>query len=687
MDDFEDLPVETVAGERPAGRAADRMLVGLATVALLGGLLIAAGNVLGQLLPESAAEPSISASATSTAEPPATPRPTPTERPLREVGVIPGEPPEPGDGPVFEPSQTYWLEAIEPLPVYGSQTTRFDPIDRIAAGDIVIAERDPFAGQEDEGWLYLHTARAPGWVRTVDDEGNPLAMLHETETPVSPSVVRVVAAGPAEFVAHGWRQTSGWQPGAAMTLSSVDGASWTPADTQFENHGFGAWTAAWGPSGWVAANTIEPEGPPRTWLWESATGASWSPVGELIVPRASYVKQLVGSERGYVLAFGLDTPDISSLWYSPDGLVWQESVDPFTSVPGSEYPDDIVNLAATEAGFVAWRLTARQVDGVVAAFSANGRTWTPIDVASETSVAWLQLALVGDSIIGLGRDPGGVTRAYSAPLGTADGGTIALSRAAHLDVAFDGAGIWTLVSDGQAAYAFGYEGSDRQDAVWIGDGSSWRRIPPPADGFNEPVHLAAAGPGGVVAVGAQPNGVVTDPVLWHLGPDEAWTRQVTQAFPGVPPVDRGECPEPPDSGLEFMTLHATVAVPCFGGRPLTFTAWSADCDGCWGRGRASRGPAAWLMNPPRAFFLLPMESRAGDGWWKDAIPAAGLEWRDEYVGAWLRITGHYDDPAAAECRRRVPAEELYYAGPLAEENACRQRFVVTQATVVEGPRS
>jgi hypothetical protein len=529
---------------------------------------------------------------------------------------------------------------------------------------------------------------APGWIRFPDHIAVEIARLTPTESPRFPSGVRDVAAGPNGFVAHGWHHASGWEPGLPLTLSSADGQRWARADDRFDAIVAG-WSAAWGPSGWLAASTLQPNGPVRTWVWESASGNAWTPIGELNVPGESYVKQLVASDRGYLLAFGLSTPELSSLWYSPDGLVWQESQDPFASVPGSEYPEDNVKLAASSRGFLAWRVTDRQVAGIVAAFSRDGRAWTPVELTDGQSAAWMQLALVGESVVGVGLDRDGVTRSVEASLDIELGASIELSRAEHLDLAFDGAGVWTLVSDGEVAYAFGFEGSGARDAVWRGDGRSWRRIEAPAAGFNEPVRLAAAGPVGVVAVGADPNGVVTDPVLWHLGTDGAWVRQASPAFPAVSPVDDEDCGLPPDSAVEFMGLHASVAVPCFGDRPLIFTAWSTEaCEGCTGGGSSSGG-SEWLINPQRTFFLLPMESDSeGYGGWKDAVPAPGLAWRDEYVGAWLRVTGHYDDPAAEGCVRRPdPSEELYYPGPLAEVNFCRQRFVITEATVVERPGS
>ena len=378
----------------------------------------------------------------------------------------------------------------------------------------------------------------------------------------------------------------------------------------------------------------------------------------------------------------------TGLWFSPDGLVWQESADPpDLGQPGAFDGAEAVRVTASEAGFLAWRTGEQEAIGTVAAFSEDGRSWTPIELAPDSGAAWLLLGLAGDSVVGLGRDDAGAVRAYRGTLDAA-AGALLLERARHMDLMFDGAIVRNLVSDGTTAYAFGYARGSSDDLAWSGDATGWRRLETPGGGFGQRVQLAAAGPDGLLVVGAGPSVPPTDPVLWHLSRGGGWAREATEAFPHTQVPTPDECGDPPDSALEFAGLHPSLAVPCFGDRELTFTAWSMDCTDCFGHGSGSGSPG-WLLDPAHSFALLPVEMPADTGgWWREAIPAADVAWRDEYVGAWLQIAGHYDDPASARCRwTPAEADEIYYFGIQADVNACRLRFVVSEVTVVDGPRS
>jgi hypothetical protein len=85
---------------------------------------------------------------------------------------------------------------------------------------------------------------------------------------------------------------------------------------------------------------------------------------------------------------------------------------------------------------------------------------------------------------------------------------------------------------------------------------------------------------------------------------------------------------------------------------------------------------------------LPIEDRSEqNGYTREAVLAPDVEWQDSYAGAWLRVTGHYNDRASADCREAPSPMEEFYPGPLLLETICRQRFVVTEVTVVDGPSS
>jgi hypothetical protein len=134
-----------------------------------------------------------------------------------------------------------------------------------------------------------------------------------------------------------------------------------------------------------------------------------------------------------------------------------------------------------------------------------------------------------------------------------------------------------------------------------------------------------------------------------------------------------------------MTLEPAIAVACFGDEPLSFVAWSGECNGCWDEG-APEAAGDWLRQPARFFMLIPYEGDMDSGWWRQAVPHPTLAWDDEWSGTWLRITGHFADPEAQRCGAGPSAgEEEWWEGPEANLHWCRQTFVVTVADPVRAP--
>jgi hypothetical protein len=92
----------------------------------------------------------------------------------------------------------------------------------------------------------------------------------------------------------------------------------------------------------------------------------------------------------------------------------------------------------------------------------------------------------------------------------------------------------------------------------------------------------------------------------------------------------------------------------------------------------------WLSQPTdNLLFLSPV---AGDGpFWHEAVIHPDLSFAIDLTNQWLRITGHYDDPAAERCGFTPDPIELGYwfgyprgYGELPSvEVQCRLRFVVT----------
>jgi hypothetical protein len=60
-----------------------------------------------------------------------------------------------------------------------------------------------------------------------------------------------------------------------------------------------------------------------------------------------------------------------------------------------------------------------------------------------------------------------------------------------------------------------------------------------------------------------------------------------------------------------------------------------------------------------------------------------LTWRRQWTDTWLRVTGHFDDPAAERCATGPePGNEAWWHGPELDVLFCRHAFVVTGVEVL-----
>lgn len=670
MDDIEEIPVETTAGHRPDSTVGDRMLIGLAAMALLGGALIAISNLLANLSDDAVAATSPTAAATSSAEPSRTPRPTATPRPLRELTVQPGSP---GEQPVPEFDPPAWIRALADLQVFPDTSTDGQPLGEIRAGEVVLG--DPGGAP---GWYFVQEPFAGGFIRVVGDGGAPVAEVLPVQQGYAPGEVSGLFAGPTGFVAYLHEPVSAYQPSRTATIGSRNGTQWQSARGAGQ-FGYGTFTAAWGPSGLLAASSPDWGGGNKPWLWESADGASWVPIGSLETGRDGFVEQLAGSADGYLLVMRTSS-GAPAVWFSPDGISWQEGRLPFTRAQPDLFGSPMVQVIPTPHGFAASKSGMFDAAPAEIALTRNGRSWVTIDVPGEP-VTSLRLALAGGWLTGLGRAADGSPRAWHGVIGPAGGRMV---RSADLERAFEGAVVSALTSDGERAYAFGYERRTGKELGWIGDGESWRSMAVPD--FGGVIRHAAAGPLGLVVAGAHGHEFVPAPLLWHRGADGTWKPDRAPVVPPLAPPSSEECPPPPEATLDFIAMEPAVAVACHGDRPLTVTVFSVRCPDCFGGGPPGISGPAWLMAPQHGLMLMPFEAGEDSGWWRIAVLHPDTPWRDEYAGSWLRLTGHFDDPAAADCDSGPPeGADEWWIGSEFEIAACRQAFVVTEVTVVGAP--
>lgn len=668
MSDDREVRLETTGGWQPNPSGGERILVALAAIALVGAVLIVAGNLLPKQ--EAARDPATTPRPTARA----TPRPTPFV-PI-ELGVTSAASTEPS--PQSTPFYG-WIRANVDLPILSDNSEFGNPFGTLAAGAVAyVHEQEEDQPPDANGWLYIDDPGPSGWIATRAD-GADLVTRYAPAVFPFPGAIWSLEAGANGFLAMGTRASVGDQYTGTQLFASTDGVSWqaaieppTPAC---------CWTtAAWGPAGWLLVGT-PPETDAVTWIWTSPDGLRWGPAGIIGSPlrQSGFPVALEGSDLGYLLttSFRSRGPGATTAWYSADGSSWIES-----QVGQPTY--DQIRIAALPIGFYAWTDPTQTDSGDgYAAFSVDGLQWVPVAGGPDATSA--QVVAIGSKLIAMESDPStGTLRAWT---GTVQGDELTWSNlqsgAAFIDAAFT-----SVVADGRQATAFGWDQATEQPLTWSSDGGSWTRDDLP-DAFGGIAVVVAGGEQGVVAVGHHWNTRGDNPVLWHRATSlsqgaRQWEAEPTPVVGVAPDPTAAECRAAPTDALDFINLDRPAFIACSGSRPITFRAWSARCGECIGSD--PRYQPEWLAtSSPNSLFLGPIKS---DGWWTAALlaPELGPSTPDDLVNAWLELTGHFDDPAAQSCTwTPSPSESSYYTGSRPVVETCRQQFVVTAARVVDGP--
>ncbi len=518
----------------------------------------------------------------------------------------------------------------------------------------------------DLAWATLEAPAPTGWV-AMRANGKDLVKRYEQVSFPWSGYLWGIAAGEKGFVALGQ------SPGGPNTSSgpevyvSADGATWRVASDFLPSDTYPS-GVAWGPVGWILAAS-EGGGGSGSELWSSPDGEHWRRLGVL---DGFYPDGLVGSAKGYLLqatsgrSFG-GRSDQS--WFSTDGIHWTESR---SGLLGSTV------VTATAAGFY-----ARQVPDCcpaqansTAAFSTDGLTWTPTRPN-------LFVVAVGNALLGVEPDASG--RGAQALRGSYYRGQLGWRAVNGGQVPFINAVVTSVVSDGQRATAFGWDATDETPLSWTSDGGPWTRHELPA-AFGGLPQVVAAGKVGVVAVGYRTNWRGPSPVVWHEDSAGLWEPEPSPMM-GLPAdLSADACGAPPTDPAEFSNVDRAVAVACLGDTPITVRMWSAPCVGCNGQAGGTYDET-WLASPADdQLFLCPV--KWPDNCWTNVVLDQSLAQAPlpSWLGAWLEVTGHFDDPASASCRWSPPPDQLRgYGGAGSIIDACRQQFVVTNVRVVSGP--
>jgi hypothetical protein len=170
----------------------------------------------------------------------------------------------------------------------------------------------------------------------------------------------------------------------------------------------------------------------------------------------------------------------------------------------------------------------------------------------------------------------------------------------------------------------------------------------------------------------------------------AWRGWVAGASPdGDPWLERApppdECPEP--SLAAIMRIPLTYRLICFGDDPLTFTAYWPELPpnaGLGGYCPAQDLDLAWLLCQHTNYSVVTARETDDifDGLRITINPSSDVAYPPR--GQWLRITGHFDDPAAQRCGE-VASEPYSSIDAIGAVFQCRLEFVATAISPTSAP--
>jgi hypothetical protein len=132
---------------------------------------------------------------------------------------------------------------------------------------------------------------------------------------------------------------------------------------------------------------------------------------------------------------------------------------------------------------------------------------------------------------------------------------------------------------------------------------------------------------------------------------------------------------------ETVTLELLVAVEparrleCFGDTEITFKGFRTEVFGAGGCPGDQIAGEDWLRPCVEEGILIAPALGRADGLLVHLHPGSGLAIDTVPVGVQLTVTGHFDDPAAHDCRLLVNGAEVIDA---AFVEACRIEFVATK---------
>jgi hypothetical protein len=137
-----------------------------------------------------------------------------------------------------------------------------------------------------------------------------------------------------------------------------------------------------------------------------------------------------------------------------------------------------------------------------------------------------------------------------------------------------------------------------------------------------------------------------------------------------------DCPDPDTETNDFLSLPLRLPLVCYGSDEITFTAFYPEIPESAPSGICVDDPSvAWLYCANVGYHeVWPTETYTGPQTRLHVDPSSGIDLPEP--GQWLRITGSYDHPRAADCADAEEDAGQYGDSDLAVL-ACRTNFVVS----------
>jgi hypothetical protein len=655
LSDPRDTPVsvETVEGHRPSTTVGDRMMIGLAAVALVGGALIGVSKLLPGKPDSSIPSATAVASATRRATPTS---PADVLRTFQLNGEAPST-------VARQPAGWQgWIRAVRRIKILGSPSQSAATLAVLQPGDAAWISDDTHISE----WIHVE-APVSGFIPKQRAAEPNAIRFGQHPLDVQSGVESIVAGPDGQFLATGW---SSQDYGSYVLGITHGGNEWELVDAPEMLEGITSFRAAYGPSGWIAVSTSLSDEQPLPWIWQSDDGANWQRLGALgdLPIDGIGPLQLAGSPQAYVMTALQDgfprgsAPGSPRILYSADGIVWSER----PTVAASD------RVVSSGLGFYAY--VADETRQHPAAFSEDGWDWSLVDTGEMRPL--VGVAGSGGGWVALER-VGTVIRTWIARV---ENGRLVW----HHDLATEGEfedAVVTAIAGGATAVAMGWERGSESALWWSNDEAGWHRHRLPA-AFGAFPSTGAAAEHEYVLAGSGSSPLGGNPVLWSSAGFGTLRPETHPFIDGPGSLSAAACAEYDTDLLTLLGSSPLAQAVCRGDAPITTRAYIPRCDGCDSGSEPTSIEPAWLAQPSadRVLRLSPIDD--GDWSWLEAILDPSLRYRPGWEGHWVTVTGHFDDPAAATCRMEPRLEEeLWYPGHAQVVRDCRGRFVVTSVSL------